>query len=306
MYSGGIAYGPGPPYTEAATAQAAGAFLHQTFQEYLAARHLWLKRPRSQAVERVLEVAGDPRWHEVVRLTAGFVGVIQEDDEMVTELVQAIAGDPRHPLEPHLCGSLRLAASCIADDVRVSPRVAGAVVSRICERLSAQPHALLRNNLVEVLRSMRTYRPDEQAVVALLGLKDHGAWAVRQEAARLLSRVADQNTLATEGLQEFFNDKDSDVRAHAAVGLWRAKRGKPSVVKAILYGLTSRKAKMAPFGGLGLIPHVLEFLESEDASVRYRAASVLGNWCALEASGIRVQGYSGLGGRVHEPLETER
>jgi len=67
------------------------AFMHQTFQEYLAARHLWLSRPRPKAIERVLAVAGDPRWHEVVRLTAGFVGVVQEDDEMVTELVKAIA-----------------------------------------------------------------------------------------------------------------------------------------------------------------------------------------------------------------------
>ena len=80
------------------------AFMHQTFQEYLAARYLVI--PHRLAIGRALEVARNPRWHEVIRLAAGFIGVIQEDDEKVTEFVLALADDKSDPLEPYLCDAL--------------------------------------------------------------------------------------------------------------------------------------------------------------------------------------------------------
>jgi predicted NACHT family NTPase len=52
------------------------AFVHQTFQEYLAARHLAI--PTQRAVANILGVAGDPRWHEVIRLAVGIIGIQQE------------------------------------------------------------------------------------------------------------------------------------------------------------------------------------------------------------------------------------
>jgi predicted NACHT family NTPase len=42
-------------------------FMHQTFQEYLAAQHL--AKPHRKVVKRIREVSPDPRWHEVIRLT---------------------------------------------------------------------------------------------------------------------------------------------------------------------------------------------------------------------------------------------
>src|SRR5438552_3232337 len=55
------------------------AFMHQTFQEYLAARHL--TRSSTKAIGEISRVCHDPRWHEVVRLAAGYIGVIREDDD---------------------------------------------------------------------------------------------------------------------------------------------------------------------------------------------------------------------------------
>ncbi|MCP4657758.1 MAG: NACHT domain-containing protein, partial [bacterium] len=254
------------------------AFLHQTFQEYLAARHLRLARPSSGAIERILEVTPDPRWHEVVRLAAGFIGVVQEDDGMVTELVMAIADDERDPLEPYLCGSLRLAASCLADDVRVAPREAGRVVAKLCERIGTLSYEPVVESVAQSLASMRSFIPDASAVTTLGKLFKHDSWQVRMEAARMLSRATDLNNDAVSYLRDLFRrDSDSDVKAHAALGLWRAgEREDAAVVKAIVHGLTSDHAKMQP-PGLEFLPALIQLLEHDDADVRWRAASVLGN-----------------------------
>lgn len=255
------------------------AFMHQTFQEYLAARHLRLARPGSKAIERILEVAPDPRWHEVVRLAAGFIGVIHEDDEMVTELVVAIAGDERDPLESYLCSSLRLAASCLADDVRVAPCEAGRVVVKICERLGSLTYEPVVESLAQSLASMRSFMPDAHAVTALGKLFKHGSWQVRMEAARMLSRVADLNHDAGESLRDVFRrDSDCNVKAHAALGLWRAGEIEDDdVVKGIADVILSDHAKLQP-PGLEYLPALIQLLEDDEAYVRYRAASVLDNW----------------------------
>ena len=44
-------------------------------------------------------MAPDPRWHEVVRLAAGFIGVIQQDDYTATELVREAGVEPGRLLE---------------------------------------------------------------------------------------------------------------------------------------------------------------------------------------------------------------
>ncbi len=251
------------------------AFMHQTFQEYLAARHLWLSRPRAKAIERVLAVTGDPRWHEVVRLTAGFVGVIQEDDEMVTELVEAVL-EQEDPLEPYLCGNLRLAASCVADDVRVASRVAGEVVVRICERLRALPYWPVVERLAANLEEMRSYCPNSQALRALRELRRDGRWQVRQEAARMLSRSAADDPLVVPALSELLKDGDENVRAHAALGLWRSRERDDGLLKPILRANSC--ARMPQAAVRGLAQRLVPLLESEDAEVQLSAAEVLGNW----------------------------
>lgn len=286
------------------------AFMHQTFQEYLAAQNLWLRRPRAQSFDRVLEAARDPRWHEVVRLTAGFIGVIQQDDEMVTDLVAAIAHDDRDPLEPLLCNSLRLAASCLADDVRVKPSVAGKIVRLICDRIRNVPYDEVSRALSGSFEEMRTYEPDEPTAVALLGLREQGTWKTRQEAVRLLRRVAAKYPKVAEGLKDFLEDGDPDVRALAAFGLWQAGERSEAVVDAILDAATSdvgktlelREAELAQaliarledgdtatrrnvaaaLGTFGTeaeaTPALLKLLDDEEASVRYRAVLALRSW----------------------------
>lgn len=253
------------------------AFMHQTFQEYLAARHLAV--PHGEVIQRVLDLAGDPRWHEVIRLCAGYIGVVQEDDEMVTELVTAIANDDRDPLEPFLCTRLRLAAACIADQVRVKPSQANQVVVKICHRLHAVPYDRLVEGLGVSLASMSSVTPDDLAVKALTTLAGHGWLKARMEAARMLSRVADRNDAARDCTRKLFlNDPDVYVRAHAAVGLWRAgDRSDENILNAIAVGFTRSATAMQQILGLPLVPLVRTLLKHQDPSARYYAAKFLGN-----------------------------
>jgi hypothetical protein len=196
------------------------AFMHQTFQEYLAARHLAI--PHRKVTERGLKVARDPRWFEVIRLTAGFIGVIQEDDEQVTEFVEAIASDASDPLEPFLCEALRLAASCIADDARVRQAGIDRLIVQICDRLkSAYPR--MASALSESLASMRSVIPGQEAVRSLMGVANHEDWRVRMEVARMIGRLSRPDEGAVQCLRDLFEDKDADVQAWAAFGLWETK-----------------------------------------------------------------------------------
>ncbi len=255
------------------------AFMHQTFQEYLAARHLRLAKPRGKAIERILAVAPDPRWREVVRLAAGFIGVIQEDDEMATELVVALAEDDRDPLEPYLCGSLRLAASCLADDVRVAPRERDEIVARICDRITALEPWPVAEGLVEEFAAMRVLVPGREGVRALCRLLDHSRREVRMEAARLLARAVHRSTDAVSRLRSTMeNDSDENVKAHAAVGLWHAGERGETILRWLQHGVGNPLFKMKLTPDAELIDAFVQLLQLKNTGVQIEAARILGEW----------------------------
>src|SRR5271157_4226856 len=194
------------------------AFMHQTFQEYLAARHL--VKPHSRAIDRAKEVARNPRWHEVIRLAAGFIGVIQEDDDMATEFVVALAKEESDPLEPYLRNTLRLAASCIADDIRIRRDGVDLVINKLCNSVNTAYPPLV-DALAKSLASMRTIVPGPEAVRALKALVKHDSWQVRMEVARMLGRVANRDHEVIDRLRDLIGDPDRDVQAVAALGLWK-------------------------------------------------------------------------------------
>jgi predicted NACHT family NTPase len=92
------------------------SFLHQTFQEYLAAMDLYQDGRFIDEVDRYTE---DPRWHEVLRLACGHLGIIciPPRRAQAAMLIRRIKNHPA-PYENLLHRNLLLAASCIADDVK--------------------------------------------------------------------------------------------------------------------------------------------------------------------------------------------
>jgi len=94
-------------------------FLHQTFQEYLAARALVRVAPDPYEALKGFFFA--PRWREVVLLAAGYLGAVQGRTEDATRLVDRIRGTS-DVLEPLLGRHLALAGTILSDRVPVPPR----------------------------------------------------------------------------------------------------------------------------------------------------------------------------------------
>ena len=256
------------------------AFVHQTFQEYLAANRLAI--PTRRAVKRILDVANEPRWHEVIRLAAGVIGVYQRDLDAMEELIDALLAENDDPLEPFLCVRLRLAAACIADDVGFRQRDINRVMSRIAERLLHLPARWpITAALAEALRVLPLTQPErvsDEVIDFLCDLAGHPGWEPRMEATRKLGDVADRSATARQKLETLLQDKDTDVQAHAAVGLWQAGHELQPLVSHIAYGITSLAAKITPKLPPDGVRNLLLLLEAEDADARWMAVLVLGKW----------------------------
>ncbi|MFL5654200.1 MAG: HEAT repeat domain-containing protein, partial [Ktedonobacteraceae bacterium] len=91
-------------------------FLYLTFEEYFAARELEKRKDRNDFIRKHLH---DPRWHDVILLTVGAIGILQNNEEEVTELVYHTIARAGSPYEWALHGDLLLAGECLADDIGI-------------------------------------------------------------------------------------------------------------------------------------------------------------------------------------------
>ena len=252
------------------------AFMHQTFQEYLAAHRLAV--PTKKAVERILPLIGDPRWHEPIRLAAGIISIEQQDDETLEELINALLEyDESDPLGDYLCIGVRLAAACISDDVGVRRGPMNRVMQRLCDRIQATDFGPLRDDVLESLRVLPN-APDETSVSRLIELTKDAPWKVRMEAARKLAGVVGSHQSATERLTQLLDDSVPDVVAHAAYGLLTVTPDKEELIVKALRIYTSVHAKFPREPLPGLTPRVVALLQHEDAFVQRLAAETLGGW----------------------------
>jgi formylglycine-generating enzyme required for sulfatase activity len=75
-------------------------FIHLTFQEYLAAVAIALQGQREvkPVIEALAAHVGDDNWREVILLTIGYIGIVQQRDEaagdVVWELIKRSPGEP--------------------------------------------------------------------------------------------------------------------------------------------------------------------------------------------------------------------
>ncbi|MBC7821773.1 MAG: HEAT repeat domain-containing protein, partial [Planctomycetaceae bacterium] len=252
------------------------AFVHQTFQEYLAAIHLAL--PTRKAVEKILQHAQDPRWHEVIRLAAGYIVIHQTDYDTLRDLMNAFLEDD-DPLEPYLATSLRLAAACISDDIGVQTTESDRVVVKIFEYLTERNYGRLQEAFLKALSTLRVV-PGESAIGPLCQATEHTDLRVQVEATRLLARLSVPIGQAPQTLKRLFEkDGDSVVKAHAAWGLWQSNQRRDHAVAArVARGMSSDLADTNLDRHPTLLPVLFELLKDRNGSVRTRAASVLWRW----------------------------
>ena len=131
-------------------------FLHLTFEEYFAAGELVVrKKDREDFIKNHLH---DPRWREVILLAVGIIGLLQNDEEGVTELVQKAILDAGSLFETWLHRDLLFAGLCLADDVGVSIACEDEIIERIVSLYITSPYNSLRDVLSSVLRAWRGTR----------------------------------------------------------------------------------------------------------------------------------------------------
>jgi hypothetical protein len=123
-------------------------FLHQTFQEYLAAMDIW----NGQFIEELDRYIEDPRWHEVLHLACGFFGVIRRprQKDVVTALLRRIL-EYGSPYEALLHKDLFLAVSCMTDDVRPGKEVEKTIIRALLKVAASNEIESQRLKALELL-----------------------------------------------------------------------------------------------------------------------------------------------------------
>jgi hypothetical protein len=207
------------------------AFWHPTFEEFLAA--VELATPTSRAADRLLPLADDPRWREVILLAVGYVGIVQRDSETATEIVRALLDRDLPVLEPLLHNRLLLAAECVADRVGVRRSLTQEVLRRFVRVCLDQPYPAFTVTLAHTLDALHYLEPDPDTVDALASVAaSFGQGQV--EAVRILGNVAGTNARAREVCEAVLaDDRAWPANVYAAIGLARAGQHGPAVLKAL-------------------------------------------------------------------------
>ncbi len=95
-------------------------FVHLTFEEYLAARHIVFQGQvdEQKSLELLRQHAYDPAWREVILLALGYLGLVTNEEEKTALLVRGLLND--QPPADHLGENVELAGSALKDIGRAS------------------------------------------------------------------------------------------------------------------------------------------------------------------------------------------
>jgi hypothetical protein len=255
------------------------AFWHPTFEEFLAA--VELTTPSSKAIKRILPLRDDPRWREVILLAVGYLGIVQRDRETATDLVWAIWKDTPSPLEPMLHLNLRLAATCVADNVGTKRSLAEETVATLCQMVLEFPYPPLIDSFGQVIRGLPHLRPNRSMIIQMEQLTSHPSPTVREGVARLASNGAADNTQALHICELLLRDSRETVRCHAAFGLAQAGIDSTDVWSALsVFGREELGISGEVTTWLGQDPKRVSrllhsLLDAADAQLRWKAIPLL-------------------------------
>lgn len=256
------------------------AFWHQTFEEFLAATDL--ASDLMVTADRLLEIADDPAWREVVLLTVGYVGVILSQDKAAEHLIRSIRCHRLPDREVVLHTRLALAGRCIAEDVRIPKAEIEATIIEFVHATTAHPSVHLCTQFAETLKAIARQRmvPSERLVAELDAASEYFDWQIRSEIARLFGNAAQRGRSYVEGpCRRLLLDEDGDVRWQAARALASAGCVDDAIVEALVQEPLFTEATDAELRPLlesaSLISSLRAIVVANDPSRRRRAASFL-------------------------------
>ena len=246
-------------------------FLHITFEEYFAAGKLVIsKKDRDAFIKQHLH---DSRWRVVILLTIGIIGILQSDEEGVTELVQESILKAESPFDNWLHRDLIFAGLCLADDVGISIACENTIIEQSVYLYLTSPFQHLRTAFSSVLQAWRGTRISAKVNDLILVLQEilissitsqskvspsfsdkfqferDFAEYCQQQVLQIpemcirficLSVITVLSSLGIDMVQwveyalNALSDSDSDVREAAATALGQVGSGQTQVVEALL------------------------------------------------------------------------
>jgi|GEM_PF-641144 len=148
-------------------------FLHLTFEEYFAAWDIVIrKKDRIDFIKKHLH---DPRWRVVIQLTVGIIGILQSDEDGVTELVEEAILKANSPFEKWLHRDLLFAGLCLADNIGLNSACEDAIIERIVYLYHTSPYDPLRTQFSRIFATWRgTFVATKAIDLLLVATKQHG------------------------------------------------------------------------------------------------------------------------------------
>ncbi|MBI4803184.1 MAG: HEAT repeat domain-containing protein [Elusimicrobia bacterium] len=228
-------------------------FLHQTFQEYLAAFYL---AKEDSFEEKLLNRIYHPRWEEVIRFTAGVLSVVQKRDSAAGKFIDRIFSNTRDWRATKLNMNKYLAAKCAADVVSLNPDIENKIMKFIYDVISRAAGIPELPELCATTFSALANTPLAGKLIPniIKLLQDKDDW-VRASSAKALGRLGAKE--AVPQLIKLLQDKDDWVRARSAEALGR-------------------------LGAKEAVPQLIKLLQDKDDWMRARSAEALGRLGAKE------------------------
>jgi len=261
------------------------AFVHKTFQEYLAAQEI-KDRQEGDGDEVVLEhiekYLHDPHWREVLLLL-----IAQQHRKKTAKFLKYIL-EQDTPYEQWLHRNLFFAASCLAEDLEVLDE---SVVQQVLQQLvdleisnDKQVGKKIREQVFKTLCSLNETRFEAQALQLLKDSAQH----ISEERLQEYRAALGEKEEVTKTLLARLANENSSVRGNAADALGNLGNASVEVVDALLLGLADenssvRRLAADALGNLGnasveVVNALLRRLadKDEDSLVRQNAAEALG------------------------------
>ncbi len=170
-------------------------FVHLTFEEYLAARHIVFQGQvnEQKSLELLRKHAYDPAWREVILLALGYLGLIANEEEKTALFVRGLLND--QPPADHLGENVELAGSALKDIGRAS--VGEDCWKEVIDRLlntmtSSVPAIIVRAKCGDVLGELGDPRLEKME------------WCEVPEGEFLMGCTEEELELILEEMKEFY------------------------------------------------------------------------------------------------------
>ncbi|MBW4651778.1 MAG: HEAT repeat domain-containing protein [Kaiparowitsia implicata GSE-PSE-MK54-09C] len=292
------------------------AFVHKTFQEYLAAQEIHDQKEDdfNVVLNHIRHHLHDPHWREVLLLL-----IAQQKRSNPTRCLTEILNFP-DPYDAWLHRNLFFAAACLAEDIPVGdeglvtdilnrlvaletstePYVSRTIKATVFKKLCSlyetefelpalqQLHRIPTGTIAAV--RLQTYRAalgeEEDATATLLKLLQDPESHIRSTAADALGTLSHASDEVVEALLRLLQNPDSNVRSSAVGALGKLGRASEAIVAGLLSLLQDpdwivRFRAAVALDKLGcvsdaVVAGLLSLLQDPDSDVRSRAAEALG------------------------------